>query len=104
MSNNWFNYRKRLDKEVDNVCNIINCHPSLINLFTSSDKGKVKINLKYSNWIKAEIDENEILFFNCEYTRKNRILKSKYNDFRKKLITTCLYLQQIFFCKEEKYE
>ena len=60
MKKNWFDYRKELNKETDNVCNIINCHPSLVHLFTSDDKGKVKINLRYSNWIMAEIDENEI--------------------------------------------
>lgn len=104
MKKNWFDYRKELDKEVDNVCDIINCHPSLVHLFTSDDKGKIKINLRYSNWIMAKIDENEILFFNYEYTRKNRILKSKYEGFRKKLVEVCLYLQQVFFCKEEQYE
>ena len=102
MKKNRFDFRKELDKEVDNVCDIINYHPSLVHLFTSDDKGKIKINMRFSNWITAEIDENEILFFNREYTRENRILKPKYEDFRKKLVEACLYLQQVFFCKEEK--
>lgn len=77
----------------EKICDIINCHESLITLLISKDE----VLLWYSNWITYKITPNEIIYI-PDVINRSRINDKKNKDLLNRIIEASLFIQKKVFC------
>lgn len=77
----------------EKICDIINCHESLITLLISKDE----VLLWYSNWITYKITPNEIIYI-PDVINRSRINDKKNKGLLNRIIEASLFIQKKVFC------
>lgn len=77
----------------EKVCDVLNCHESLITLEIYEDE----IIFRYSNWISYTITSNEIIY-HPDVVNPSRIKDERNKGLVHKLLEICLFLQKKIFC------